>query len=84
LNNLRVCLAFLIVLLSRGVLAESGDFVVVTVDEGSNRVLAGVNIEIESREGRTVSATTNAAGEARFEGLEEGFYRVEASAEGRR
>jgi hypothetical protein len=83
LNNLRVCLAFLIVLLSRGVLAESGDFVVVTVDEGSNRVLAGVNIEIESREGRTVSATTNAAGEARFEGLEEGFYRVEASAEGR-
>jgi len=64
-------------------LAEPGELVVVTLDEASGRALAGVRVEITSREGRSASATTDAAGAARFERLEEGFYRVEASARGR-
>ncbi len=76
-------LVLIIALLPVLALAEPGDVVVVTKDAEYNRPLAGVRVDIISREGRQASATTDAAGEVRFQGLEEGFYRVEASAEGR-
>jgi hypothetical protein len=64
-------------------IAEPGGLVVSTVDAESGRVLTGVRVEVTDREGRSVNALTGDAGEVRFEDLEEGFYRVEASAEGR-
>jgi hypothetical protein len=70
-------------LLPMQAMAEPGEVVVVTMDAESNRTLAGVRVDIVSREGRSASATTDATGQVRFAALEEGFYRVEASAEGR-
>jgi hypothetical protein len=63
--------------------AEPGGLVVSTVDAASGRPLAGVRVEATDRDGRSRAAVTDGSGEARFEALEEGFYRVAAEAEGR-
>ncbi|MEQ8514774.1 MAG: TonB-dependent receptor [Chromatocurvus sp.] len=63
--------------------ADPGGLVVTTVDAKSGRNLAGVRVEVTDRDGQTVRGFSGEQGEARFDGLEEGFYRIEASAEGR-
>jgi len=64
--------------------AEPGGLVVSTVDAASGRPLPGVRVEAADRDGRSQAAVTDDSGEARFEALEEGFYRVAAEAEGRK
>lgn len=62
--------------------ADSGGLVVTAVDAESGRTLAGVRVEVTDRSGESALAFSDAGGEARFEALEEGFYSVEARAEG--
>lgn len=64
-------------------LAAPGELVVRALDAASGRALSGVRIEVTDRDGQSVRAFSDDRGEARFGNLEEGFYRVEASAEGR-
>jgi hypothetical protein len=73
----------LLALLSLRALAEPGGLLVTTLDAASGRPLAGVAVEVTDRDGTAVEARSDAEGEARFAALEEGFYRVEARAEGR-
>lgn len=82
---MKLCAVFtlLIVALPLHVMAEPGGLLVSTVDTESGRALPGVRVEVTDREGRSSSTSTDTIGEARFEKLEEGFYRVEASVEGR-
>jgi hypothetical protein len=62
--------------------ADAGGLLVTTVDAQSGRTLAGVWVEVTNRDGASATAVSDERGEARFEELEEGFYSVEARAEG--
>ena len=62
--------------------ADAGGLLVTTVDAQSGRTLAGVRVEVTNRDGASATAVSDERGEARFEELEEGFYSVEARAEG--
>ena len=78
----RLCLFFAFALPVLAVAAPGG-LVVTTVGAEAGRPLSGVTVTLRDREGRTAQALADDSGEARFPALEEGFYRVEARAEGR-
>lgn len=63
--------------------AVPGGLLVTTVDAASGRTISGVRVEVTDREGQTVQMVSDEFGTANFDDLGEGFYRVEASAEGR-
>lgn len=76
-------LAFLSSLLPLLAFATPGGLVVTALDAGSGRPLVGVLVTVTDREGKSTRVSSDADGRARFENLDAGFYRVEASAEGR-
>jgi len=76
-------LGFALVYLPSLAFAAPGELVVTALDAESGRSLPGVRIEVTDRDGQSVRAYSDDSGEARFVNLDEGFYRVEASAEGR-
>ena len=63
--------------------AAPGTLLVTALEAESGRSLSGVRVEVTDRDGQSVTAFSDDFGEVRFDNLEEGFYRVEASAEGR-
>lgn len=69
--------------LARLALADPGALVVTALDADSGRPLPEVRIKVIARNGQSVFGRSDDRGELRIDGLEEGFYRVEASAEGR-
>jgi hypothetical protein len=60
--------------------AEPGALTVTSIDSLTGRRLEGVRIEVTDRDGNARAAVTGSDGTALFDGLEEGFYRVEAQA----
>lgn len=69
--------------LARLALADPGALVVTALDADSGRPLPEVRIKVIARNGQSVFGRSDDRGELSIDGLEEGFYRVEASAEGR-
>lgn len=63
--------------------AETGGLALTAVDAASGRTLADVRLEVTDREGQSVLGFSDEQGQLRLDDLEEGFYSVEASAEGR-
>jgi hypothetical protein len=62
--------------------AAPGELEVSAVHAVSGRAIAGATIEVTDRDGRSTVAKSDDQGVARFSGLEEGFYSVEAVAHG--
>ncbi|MEM7804091.1 MAG: carboxypeptidase regulatory-like domain-containing protein [Pseudomonadota bacterium] len=63
--------------------AIEGGLAIDVIDAETRRPLAGVTLRVESRDGVSSSLVTDETGSARFEALENGFYELRATAEGR-
>ncbi|MEL6199626.1 MAG: carboxypeptidase-like regulatory domain-containing protein, partial [Pseudomonadota bacterium] len=76
-------LALSLLALSLPAWAIEGGLAIDVIDAETRRPLAGVTLRVESRDGVNSSLVTDETGSARFEALENGFYELRATAEGR-
>ncbi len=63
--------------------AVEGGLAIEVIDAETRRPLSGVTLRVESRDGASSSLVTDETGAARFEALENGFYELRATADGR-
>ena len=78
-RTLRLAALLFSTLLTQPVLADQGGVLATVVDAETQRPVPGVRITLADRAGGSANASSDAAGEAAFETIEEGFYSLRAS-----